>query len=538
MRLASGSVRDRRSAVVRARETTTSVSKTGHGSGPVRVERVAVYATSPRRLPTGAASAGRLAKIRQVGTASLLAEQRAIWAARWDQADIEVVGDPETTLAARFALFHLRSSARPGGEAAVGARGLTGPAYAGHVFWDTDVFVSPVLAAVDPASARALLRYRLRRLPAARARAAAEGHRGARFPWESARDGADVTPAAGIDQHGKVVTIRTGALEEHITADVAWAAWNYAAWTGSWTFLERLGRPLLVEPARYWVSRLSGGQRGQAHIKGVTGPDEYHESVDDNAFTNVMARWNLRRAAELAERHGTGGEEAERWRRAAESLVDGYDPVSTVYEQFAGYHDLEPLAAADLGRVPVAADLMLGAERLAASQIIKQADVLMAFHLVPDQLAARSLPANVEYYLPRTAHGSSLSPSVHAAVLARADRPEEALRMLRLAAAIDMEDLTEATAGGLHLANLGGIWQAIVQGFAGLRVTSPDDVALVVDPVLPDSWTELRLRLSWHGRRIRLACRHDAVFVGSDKPLRVVVHGSPARVDPPGRWVQ
>ncbi|HUA95270.1 MAG TPA: glycosyl hydrolase family 65 protein, partial [Acidimicrobiales bacterium] len=440
-----------------------------------------------------------------------------------------------------LALFHLQSSARPGGEAAVGARGLTGPAYAGHVFWDTDVFVSPVLAAVGPASARAVLQYRLRRLGVARARAAVEGRRGARFPWESAHDGTDVTPTSGIDQHGEIVAIRTGALEEHVTADVAWAAWTYAAWTGAWAFLEGPGRPLLTETARYWASRVSLDEGGRAHIDGVIGPDEYHEGVDDNAFTNVMARWNLRRAAELAERRGAGGEEAEEaeaWRCTAERLVDGYDPVSGVYEQFAGYHRLAPLAAADLGRVPLAADLVLGAERLAASQVVKQADVLMAYHLVPDQLEAGSLQANVEYYLPRTAHGSSLSPSVHAAVLARAGRAEEALGMLRLAAAIDMEDLTETTAGGLHLANLGGMWQAIVLGFAGLRVASPDDAALVIDPVLPGSWTELRLRLSWRRRRVRLACRHDAVFVGCDKPLRVMVHGSPARVEPPGRWVE
>lgn len=522
---------------------TTTIRDDKSGTGSARgatIERIGVYAASARRLPSRQVAQRRLTEARGLGTAGLLAEQRAAWAARWEAADVEVVGDPEMTVATRLALFHLQSSARKGGEAAVGARGLTGPAYAGHVFWDTDVFVVPVLAAVEPASARAVLEYRLRRLPAARTRAAAEGRDGARFPWESARDGNEVSPDSRVDHHGEVVAIRTGTLEEHVTADVAWAAWNYACWTGRWSFLEGPGRPLLLDTARYWASRLSYDQAGRAHISSVIGPDEYHEDVDDNAFTNLMARWNLHRAAELVERAGASeavDAEAESWRRAADCLIDGYDPASGLYEQFAGYHRLEPLLAKDLGTVPVAADLVLGAERLAGSQIIKQADVLMAYHLVPDQLEAGSLEANLEHYLARTAHGSSLSPSVHAAVLARAGRTEDALAMLRLAAAIDLEDLTGTTAGGLHLANLGGMWQAVVAGFAGVRITSPADPALVVDPVLPESWAELRLRLRWHGRRVRLACRHDAVFVACDQPLRVVVHGTPARVEPPGSWI-
>lgn len=518
------------------------IATTTAEDGPaVQAERIAVYEVSARRVPRPAAATLRLAAARRVGTAELLAEQRAVWAKRWATGDVEVVGDPEMTLAARFALFHLRSSARAGVEAAVGARGLTGPAYAGHVFWDTDVFVAPVLAAVDPAAARAVLAYRLRRIPAARARAAAEGRQGARFPWESARDGSDVTPTSGVDQHGEMVPIRTGSLEEHVSADVAWAAWNYACWTGRWSFLEGPGRPLLTDTARYWASRARRDRAGRAHIDSVIGPDEYHENVDDNAFTNLMARWNMRRAADLVERSGHDSSEAAEaasWRSAAESLVDGYDPGSRLYEQFAGYFDLEELLAKDLGAVPAPADLILGPARLAGSQIIKQADVLMAHHLLPDDVETGSLEANLDYYLARTAHGSSLSPSVHAAVLARAGRADEALEMLRLATAIDMEDLTETTAGGLHLANLGGIWQAIVLGFAGLRPTSPGRAALVVDPVLPEDWEELRLTLRWHGRRIRLICRCDAVFVGCDQSLRVLVHGTGARVEPPGAWIR
>jgi len=530
----------------------TDTRVTGGRTGPDRpttFERLAVHDVSTRRTPRPAAATRRLARAVALGPSGLLAEQRRAWGRRWAASDVEISGDPEVTLAVRFSLFHLLSSATRRGEAAVGARGLTGPAYAGHVFWDTDAFVLPVLAAVDRRSARAVLEYRLRRLDVARARAAADGRDGARFPWESAHDGGDVTPRFGVDQHGTRVPIRTGDLEEHVTADVAWGAWRYAAWSGDWSFLAGPAYPLLVETARFWATRVRRDGRGRAHIDQVIGPDEYHEDVDDNAFTNVMARWNLRRAAELVERvragrdggkRVTGGEvdEAGAWRETADALVDGYDRTSGRYEQFAGYDRLTPVLATDLGTPPLPADLLLGPQRLAATQVIKQADVLMAHFLVPGETAPGSLDANLEHYLPRCAHGSSLSPSVHATLLARAGRPDEALALLALAIAVDLEDLTETTAGGLHLANLGGIWQAVIHGFAGVKVDGPDDRALVIDPHLPRGWDELRIALNWHGTPLRLTCRTDSVHVAASAPVTVQVHGTRARVNPPGGWVE
>ena len=507
---------------------------------PLTVERIVAHVGSPARLPARKRAERLLAEASEVGTAGLLAEQRDAWRRRWEEADIEVIGDAESTVAARFAVFHLLSSVRRRGETALGARGLTGPAYAGHVFWDTEAFVLPVLAAVDRRAARTVLEYRIRRRGAARGRALRQGREGARFPWESAHSGVDVTPRSGIDQHGDTVSIRTGELEEHVTADVAWAAWRHAAWGGSWSFLAGPGRLLVVDTARYWASRARWDGRGRAHIDSVTGPDEYHPEVDDNAFTNLMARWNLRRAAELVDRTGAvddEGEEAERWRHTADALVDNLDPATGRYEQFAGYDLLEPLRVADLGTPPLAADLVLGPERTARSQVIKQADVLMAHLMIPDGVAPGSLAANLDHYLPRTAHGSSLSPAVHAALLARAGRPSEALELLRVAWSIDLDDLTETTGGGLHLANLGGIWQAMVHGFAGLSVAGPDDPVLSLAPVLPESWGELRVRFRWHGRRVRLACRASGVYVGTDRPLVATVHGTRARIEPPGGWV-
>jgi trehalose/maltose hydrolase-like predicted phosphorylase len=452
---------------------------------------------------------------------ALLSEQRAAWAGRWEDADVVIRGDDDLQLAVRFALFHLMASAVSEGEAAVGARALTGPGYRGHVFWDTDVFVLPFLAATHPPAARAILEYRIRRLPAAQRAARALGLAGARFAWESARDGCDVTPSSARDATGKLVRIRTGESEEHVVADVAWGAATYVDWTGDDEFAAGPGLELLVETARYWASRVRFDRAGAAHVYGVIGPDEYHEPVDDNAYTNVMARWNLRTAADWAERYDTAhvaAAERQRWLDTAEALVDGLDPATGVYEEFAGFRDLEPLVIAELSpRRPIAADLLLGHDRVAGAQVVKQADVLMLHHLVPDEVEPGSLVPNLEFYEPRTAHGSSLSPAVHASLLARAGRLGRALQLLQISATIDLDDLTGTTAGGLHLATMGGVWQALAFGFAGLR---PHGDTLVVAPRLPDAWDELELRVRFRGSRARVTIRPDGVTVEADGDLR------------------
>jgi trehalose/maltose hydrolase-like predicted phosphorylase len=205
---------------------------------------------------------------------------------------------------------------------------------------------------------------------------------------------------------------------------VAWAACRYADWTGDAAVLGGPARALLLEGARYWASRVRRDQAGQAHIDDVIGPDEYHVEVDDNAFTNVMARWHLRRAADLAEQAGGATpQEVAAWRRLVDALVDGYDPATGRYHQFAGFDDLEPLLIEELATPPVAADLLLGRDRVQAAQVVKQADVLMLHLLVPEETAAGSLAPNLAFYGSRTAHGSSLSPAVHAALLAQAGCP-------------------------------------------------------------------------------------------------------------------
>jgi trehalose/maltose hydrolase-like predicted phosphorylase len=489
------------------------------------LDRVAGYVVDASTVPDREDALDRVTAARRHGFDRLLSDHRSSWAERWRTTDIVIDGDDELQRLVRFSLFHLISSVADRGEAAVGARGLTGPAYRGHVFWDSDVFVLPFLAATHPPAARAMLEYRLRRLDAARAIATGLGRRGVRFPWESAGSGFDVTPSLARDQAGRVVPIRTGELEEHIVADVAWAASFYVDWTDDAAFAEGPARELLIETARYWASRIRMDASGLAHIYGVIGPDEYHEPVDDNAFTNVMARWNLRRAAAVAP--GLVAEEERRpWLELADALADGYDSGTQVYEQFAGFHRLEPLVIADLARRPIAADLLLGQERVAAAQVIKQADVLMLHHLVPEEVAAGSLEPNLAYYEPRTAHGSSLSPAIHAALFARARRAGPALEALKLACRIDVDDLTGTTSGGLHLATMGGVWQALVFGFAGVRASSS---GLTLDPWLPDAWNALGLNLTYRGRPVHITVEPDTLTVDADEDVPVFVRGRPGR---------
>ncbi|MGH2450690.1 MAG: glycosyl hydrolase family 65 protein, partial [Candidatus Limnocylindria bacterium] len=490
-----------------------------------------------------------LRRARAEGMARIHAAHRRAWRARWRAADIVIEGDEEAQQHVRFALYHLISAADPGSDvASIGARGLTGPGYRGHVFWDTEVFMLPFFIHTDPATARALLAYRYRTLPAARLRARARGCAGALFAWESADTGEEVAPSHAIDAEGRRVEIRTGEQEEHISADVAWAAWRYWEATADDEFLFEMGAEIILETARYWASRASLGADGGYHIARVIGPDEYHEGVSDNAFTNVMARWNLERALEVASwmerldpvrwrrlgrRLAIGAADLGRWREVAARLVDGFDPGRRVYEQFAGFFGLEEVPLSEIAERPVTADIVLGRERTARSQVVKQADVLMLALMLPDLMTWETLDANYRFYEPRTAHGSSLSPPVHAAVAARCGHLAEAHAYLRMSGRVDLGDVLGNAASGLHMATLGGIWQAAVFGFGGVR---PSREGLRVDPRLAPGWRRLRYPLMWRGSRVRVEATSEEIVIDVDAPAVLAVGEGPMTHLEPGRY--
>jgi trehalose/maltose hydrolase-like predicted phosphorylase len=514
-----------------------------------RVERLAAVSRTVRGQPAQGDAEGSLVRAERDGVARVRARHLAAWRERWRDADVVVEGDPQGQRALRFALYHLVAAADPESDlASAGARGLSGPGYRGHVFWDTDVFVVPCFIFTHPPTARALLAYRYRTLPAARDRARRSGYRGALYAWESADTGEEATPASGIDATGTRIPIFTGDQEHHISADVAWAVWRYWQATGDDEFLSGMGAEIVLETARFWASRARRGRDGRYHVGRVIGADEYHVGVDDNAFTNVLARWNLERGLELTEllggvdaaawrslreRLGLGPRELRRWRLVAEGLVDGFDPESLLYEQFAGFHDLEDVVAAELAPRPFPAEVVLSHERMARSRIVKQADVVMLAHMLPEVVRPEVARANYLYYEPRTSHGSSLSPAIHAAVAARLGLDDDAIGYFQIAAGVDLDDRMGNAASGVHVATMGGLWQAAVTGFGGAR---PDGGVLRLDPRLPRSWDGLAFSLHWRGARLRVDVSSEVLTLALDGQARVAVGSQPPVQLGPGRY--
>jgi kojibiose phosphorylase len=509
-----------------------------------RLERMTVVSRAGLGNEPEISTDEALTNARNEGIRVLRDRHRSAWEQLWRSADVAVEGDPQAQLSLRFALYHLISSGDPDSDlASIGARGLTGPAYQGHVFWDTEVFVLPFFLYTQPRVARNLLGYRYRTLPAARTRARNLGYRGALFAWESADDGEDCTPRVAVAPDGRVVPILTGLQEHHISADVGWAVWQYWEATRDEEFLLHYGAEILVETARFWASRADRDRDGRHHINHVIGPDEYHEDVNDNAFTNLLAKWNLERGLEIADllndidptrwqellsRLGLHQSELADWGVVAQGLPSMFVPESTLYEQFAGFFQLEDIIAADLAPRPFAGDLLIGRERTRRSQLIKQADVLMLLHMLPNGLSRELVRANYRYYEPRTSHGSSLSPSIHSAVAASAGLYEEALTYFHMGAAVDLSDRMGNAALGVHLAAAGGLWQAAVMGFGGVRSQAD---CLRIDPRLPDSWSRLQFPLAWRGTNIKLAADRSRLEIDLDSAAMVALgDGRPRRL--------
>jgi trehalose/maltose hydrolase-like predicted phosphorylase len=383
--------------------------------------------------------------------------------------------------------------------------------------------------------------YRFHTLDGARAKAAGMGWRGAMYAWESADTGAEETPDHVISPDGQIVPVLCGKQEQHITADIAYAVWQYWQATRDETFLLEAGAEIMLETGRFWASRARPEADGHCHIRGVIGPDEYHEDIDDNAFTNVMARWNIRRAldiaallrdrwpehwARLSSRLALDDAEMKQWREVAETIATGFDPKTGLYEQFAGYFALEPINLADYAGRSVPMDLVLGRERTQRSQVVKQADVVALLALLPEEFTNETAALNFQYYEPRCGHGSSLSAGIHGLVAARLGCAETALRYLQQGAAVDLADTHVAIAGGLHVAALGGIWQTAVLGFAGLKLRD-DEISL--DPKLPASWRSLTFRVQWRNRRLKIRIGQEEqllhAMLETGEPMTLVVSG-------------
>jgi trehalose/maltose hydrolase-like predicted phosphorylase len=465
----------------------------------------------------GRVASERLGVARQIGWRKVVQEHEAAWSDRWRCSDVEIEGDAAAEQALRFAVYHLNSAANPADDrVSIGARGLTGDDYHGHVFWDTEIYLLPFYVFTWPEAARALLEYRFRTIDGARQKAARMGWRGAMYAWESADTGMEATPDQVVDPGGHIVDILCGKQEQHITADVAYAVWQYWQATKDVDFLLDAGAEILLETGRFWSSRAQPEKDGYCHIRGVIGPDEYHEHVDDNAYTNVMARWNIRRALEaaallrerwpdrwarLSYRLGLQDAELVLCRNVAETMFTGWNPQTGLFEQFAGFYGLEEIDLASYAGRSVPMDIVLGRERTQRCRVVKQADVVALLGLLPEEFPGDSGRTNFRYYEPRCGHGSSLSGAMHGMVAARLGDSELALRYFQQAVAIDLADNHTTIAGGLHMAALGGTWLTAIFGFAGLSLQND---AIAFNPRPPASWRNMKFGIHWRGRRLRI----------------------------------
>ncbi len=500
---------------------------------PFLLRRAAVAYTNRDGLDPAASARAHADDLRPLDMEGRAADHEATWSAAWEDADVRIAGDPEAQRALRFALFHLIGAANPDDpRVSIGARALSGEGYKGHVFWDTELYMLPFYIHTQPHAARALLMYRYVTLDGARRRAQEWGYRGALYAWESTDTGEEASPEMVIGFDGLPIPIMTGKMAHHVNAAVVFAIWKYWEATQDQDFMVEAGTEIVLEVARFWESRVESDARGAYHIRHVVGPDEYHEDVDDNAYTNEMARFCLELGvrfarslvlrlpavwAALAERLEVSEASVSAWQEIARRLVTGFDPARGMHEQFAGYFGLKDVDLTSYASRTIPMDVILG-RAIRETQVIKQADVIMLMRLLWDRFPPAVREANFRYYEPRTGHGSSLSPGVHALVAARLGDAALAMRYFRFAAAIDLSNRMGNASEGIHAAALGCLWQAVVFGFAGIYL---QEEALALDPTLPSEWSALEFPFQYRGQRLRVALTPKELVIDSPGPVPV-----------------
>lgn len=484
------------------------------------------------------------------GFNSAFANHIAQYQKLWDQANIVIKGDPEVDHAVRFYVFHLMSAGNPNDSRInIGGKLLSGEEYGGHAFWDTELFMLPFFSYEFPKVAKNLEIYRYDRLPAAERNAHRYGQQGARYPWESADDGSEQCPAWTIEYDGTATPCIVADYEIHVTAAVAYGIYNYVTATGDDDFLFNKGMPVLVQTAKFWAHRCEWNNKQQRYeITRVMGPDEWHEIVDNNTYTNYLARWNIlyslselkrmryqhpNKYARLIARYHLTDEEIGLWKHVADHMYLPKQKNSDLLEQFEGYFKLLPLTITDHDKNdwPVKPHRPAGVS-WQDTQIIKQADIVMLMSLLPNDFTLSQIRENYEFYEQRTLHGSSLSPSVYSLVGLRAGFAHKAYQYMRRAAFLDLKDLQHNDREGIHAANAGGVWQDIVFGFAGINFDK--NGMLSITPHLPSGWTGLSFRLHAHGRWLAVSIAGNnsvTVRLLAGKPLNVRINGTDTFID-------
>ncbi|MBP1327622.1 alpha,alpha-trehalose phosphorylase [Leucobacter exalbidus] len=465
--------------------------------------------------------------------------QRAFLDSFWSRSDVKVDAEPGVQQSVRWNLLQLaQASARADGRG-IPAKGLSGSGYSGHYFWDSEIYVLPFLTYTTPLWARNALRARERMLPHARKRAAKLNEDGALFPWRTINgEEASAYYAAGTAQY-------------HLNADVTYALARYVAASGDFEYLATGASDIAIETARLWHSlgfwRRDAGGVDTFHIHGVTGPDEYTTVVNDNLYTNTMARFNLRFAAEIARRFaeeapegyavlnarlGLSLSEILEWERAADGMAIPYSKELGIHPQDAHFLEREvwDLAATPAEQKP----LLLHFHPLVIYrfQVLKQADVVLALLLASDEFGRAEKQRDFEYYDALTTGDSTLSGVVQSIMAAEVGYPDLAYQYFDHALRMDLDDLHHNSADGVHVASAGGVWMMLVQGFAGMRDAGRK---LSFDPRLPKHWNSLSFSLAWHGATLGVTLTTDRIVfevTGGDAEVTVHVRGEEARVAP------
>jgi alpha,alpha-trehalose phosphorylase len=520
---------------------------------PLRIVKLLAYGWSSQRSLHSLRDQvdAALASARRTGWEGLLAEQREYLDDVWDRADIELDGDPALQQAVRFAIFQVVQAAARAEGRGIPAKGLTGRGYDGHTFWDTETYTVPVLTFVAPAAAKDALQWRYSTMNLAEARAKELGFRGVTFPWRTIRG----HECSGYWPAG------TAAL--HINADIADAAERYLAATDDKDFEQGPGLEMLVATARLWRSIGHHDAEGRFRIDGVTGPDEYTALVDNNVYTNLMAARNLRAAADLAVRHphqaanlSVDQEEIASWRDAADSVEIPYDHDLRVTAQSEGFTHYRAwnFQGTPTDEYPLL--LNYPYYLLYSSQVVKQADLVLALYKCGDYFDAEQKVRDFDYYERITVRDSSLSAAIQGVVAAEVGHLELAFDYLGETAFIDLRDLAFNTRDGVHLASLAGSWLVAVAGFGGMRDGTGK---LEFAPRLPSRLARLTFRLVYRGSRLRVDIHPDETRYEllDGEPLEFLHHGESVTVhpdseeirpvppapdrtappQPPGRWV-
>ncbi len=503
---------------------------TGEAGRTLVVDKLVSIFTSRESEDAAGQAQDTLAAARTEGFDACLGASRAAWEKLWADCDCRIDGDDAATHALRFSIYQLLIAANPDDPTVnIGAKSMTGEGYRGHVFWDTEVLMLPFFIYTQPKTALSLLRYRHHTLPGARQVAAESGLRGARYAWESADTGREECP---IFTHDGLHRFWNREEQIHVSADVAYGIITYVAATDDDDFLINCGAEILFETSRFWVDRAElDGATGRYSLKQVMGPDEFHSHLDDNAFTNRLAQWSLTQAVrvheQLAEQHpdslaeitktiGLAEAEIEQWRTVAEGLAYRVDPEQPVIEQFAGYFDRLDVPITswdenDMPRFPEGYDYF----NCEDTMLLKQPDVIMLMHMLPDDFDLDTKKANFDFYEARTLHKSSLSPAIHAIMGIEVGDATRAVQYFRRSAFTDLADNQGNTQDGVHIASAGGTWQALVYGFGGFRVKRHQ---LTFDPWVPAEWERIHFRLQWRGRAVDVSIGHDEATFGLVAP--------------------